>query len=426
MTTKSSNDGWAFNSPLRQALTGVPSTPSGNGETSRRNASAGGSNGRRAPQLTDDRRRRLESLLDGLTSGKGIRHAVMGVRSLDGSFDWAGARGSADADGTPMRTDTPYYVASIDKMFTSAVTLKLWERGELDLDASIGEYLDAPIVTGLHRLGGYDRSAEITVRHLLSHTSGLASYVEDRPKGGRSLFETMVAEGDRAWAIDDVARSVRDGLKPHFEPQPQSAGKQRVRYCDTNFALLHAIIESVTGRPLHEVFEIELFEPLGLADTWMAGRPRAGTRPLERATLWAGDRTLEIPLGMRSMGALYSTLDDQHRFLAGLVSGQVFAQPATFALMTGRWNRFGLPRDAATLRAPSWPIQYGLGIKRFQVPRFHTGGKTMPELFGHSGSTGTWLFYSPELGVTVAGALDQAMAGAVPYRFLPRVMAALA
>lgn len=367
---------------------------------------------------------RLDAMLDELAARKGIPHAVLGIASQDGSFSWAGARGSADAAGTPMLTTTPYYLASIDKLFTATTVLRLWERGELDLNSSIGEYLPSSVVTGLHPSASGDRTPKITVRNLLSHTSGLASYLEDRPEGGSSLFQELVEGGDRSWGTEDVADRVRAGLKPHFEPQPTSGKRQRIRYSDTNFALLQAIIERVSGLPLHEAFGAELFRPLQLEETWLAGHPRAGTTP--PAALWAGGEPLERPSALRSLNAIYSTLADQHKFLAALVSGRAFSRAETFSEMTSRWNRFGLPFDAAALRAPSWPIQYALGIMRFQVPRFLNGGQPMPELIGHSGSTGTWAFYSPELRLTVVGAVDQAMAGAVPYRFLPKLMSVLA
>jgi hypothetical protein len=77
------------------------------------------------------------------------------------------------------------------------------------------------------------------------------------------------------------------------------------------------------------------------------------------------------------------------------------------------------------MRAPSWPIEYGLGIKRFRLPRWLSGPAPMPALFGHSGSTGTWLFHCPDLDLVLAGTISQVTAGAVPYRFLPRVLAEL-
>lgn len=129
--------------------------------------------------------RRLERLLDALAASRGVPHAVLAVEATDGSFRWAGARGDARPGGPPMRVDTPYYIASIDKMFTAVAVLQLAERGRLRLDEPIAAYLPGALTSGLHRLDGRDRSDEITVRHLLSHTSGRASYLEDAPKGGR-------------------------------------------------------------------------------------------------------------------------------------------------------------------------------------------------------------------------------------------------
>ena len=111
-------------------------------------------------------------------------------------------------------------------------------------------------------------------------------------------------------------------------------------------------------------------------------------------------------------------------FLRALVRGEVFADPATLGLMTSRWIRFGFPRDMAALRGPGWPIRYGLGMMRFRfrVPRVRTPDGEVPELIGHSGSTGSWLFWCPQLDLFLSGTVDQATAGAVPFRFVPGLL----
>jgi hypothetical protein len=78
----------------------------------------------------------------------------------------------------------------------------------------------------------------------------------------------------------------------------------------------------------------------------------------------------------------------------------------------------------AALRAPGWPIRYGLGMMRFRfrIPRVRTPGGEVPELIGHSGSTGSWLFRCPQLDLFLSGTVDQATAGALPFRFLPRLL----
>jgi D-alanyl-D-alanine carboxypeptidase len=85
-----------------------------------------------------------------------------------------------------------------------------------------------------------------------------------------------------------------------------------------------------------------------------------------------------------------------------------------------------LQLDRAALRQPSWPIEYGLGIMRFRLPRFLTPFRPMPEVVGHTGSTGTWLFHAPEPDLHLAGAVSQITAGAVPFKVVPRILRAVA
>jgi CubicO group peptidase (beta-lactamase class C family) len=366
--------------------------------------------------------RRLRATLHNLVTRQDVPHAILAAQSGDGAFRWIGAAGEADADGSPMRRDTPFHIASIDKLYTAAVIMQLYEGRRVDLNASIASYLPQSLIGGLHRIGGVDYTNHITVRNLLGHTSGLADCFEDRPKGGRSLMERLFQEGDMEWNIEDLMRRVRDELSPHFPPQASDSARQRVRYSDTNYQLLIAIIESVTEKPIQQVYEDMLFHPLELRHTWLFGLSAPHQATATPATIWFEDRPVDLPLALRSFPSVYSTVDDQLKFLLALVRGELFNDTATLALMRERWNRFWLPRDAATLRAPSWPIEYGLGIMRFRLPRLFTGMRQMPAVIGHTGSTGAWLFYCEELDLLLAGTVDQATAGAVPYRVVPRLL----
>lgn len=87
---------------------------------------------------------------------------------------------------------------------------------------------------------------------------------------------------------------------------------------------------------------------------------------------------------------------------------------------------FGVPLDRAALRAPGWPIEYGLAIKRFRLPRVFNAFQRMPAVVGHTGSTRTWLFHCPERDLYLAGAVNEVTAGAVPYRVVPRALRLLA
>jgi D-alanyl-D-alanine carboxypeptidase len=352
-----------------------------------------------------------------------LRHSLVAVERDDGSLRWLRAAGDAQPSGNPMAADTPYFIASIDKLFNAAIALRLTEQGRLALEAPIQTYLPQALIRGLHRLRGVDHSERITVRHLLSHTSGLPDWLEDRKAGGRPFVDSLLTHGDRSVSLEDIVAMVRD-LPAHFAPQDPSVGRPRIRYSDSNFVLLVAIIESVTGESLVRVHERLLLQPLGMTRTWFAGRSAPVDPVVEPAALHAEGRPLQVPQLMRSIWGIYSTAADQLRFMRALTNGEIFADPATFQLMQ-RWNRFGLPLDRAALRLPGWPIEYGLGLMRFQLSRMFTRFRRLPAVLGHTGSTGTWLFHCPEWDLFLAGAVNEVSAGAVPYRVVPAILDAV-
>ena len=382
-------------------------------------------------QASDNLTDRLQGLLETLRSRKTIHHAVLAIESEDRSLRWIGAVGDAGPDRAPMRENTPFFIASVDKLFTATAVLKLCERSQIVLDERISTYLPRSSIERLHRLRGVDYTADITVRHLLSHTSGLPDWLVDRPRHGLSVIQRVVDSGDFSMRLDDLIDIARTQLTPHFPPQPLEAQRQKARYSDTNFILLIAIIEAVSGRPLHDVYDEFFFKPLALRHTWLAGRSEPLEPTPEPAQLWFKDERLEIPLLMRSTWAIYSTVADKLRFLRALTDGSVFDNPPTFASMQRRWNRFGVPLDLAALQLPSWPIEYGLGIMRFHDPLLgflrHLPRKIVPiypapPVIGHTGSTGSWLFHCPSMKLMLSGTVDQANAGALPFRLTPRIL----
>jgi D-alanyl-D-alanine carboxypeptidase len=364
----------------------------------------------------------LERALARVVGRRGIRHAVLAVESGDRALSWIGAAGEARPDGPPMRSDTPFHYASVTKLYTAVAVMQLCERGRVDLDAAIPTYLSPALAAGLHRLDGVDHSGAITVRHLLSHTSGLPDYFLDAPEGDSSYTDRIV-QGDFGYTIEDVVSRVRR-LVPYFPPQDPDSRRQRARYSDTNFVLLGAIVEAVTGRSFQQVVEAEILRPLGLHDTWFAGHPPGGpARPT--AAMWSGDAVLAVPEAMASMapeGGLVGTAADALDFLRALTRGAPFQHEETLGHVLARWNRFGLPRDRAAIMAPGWPIEYGLGIERFRLPPLLGAGRRTPTFIGHSGASGSWLFWCPDHDLYLAGTVDQTTAAGVAYRLLPRIV----
>lgn len=365
---------------------------------------------------------RLETLLSRLSSRRGVRHVVLGASSMQGDWRWSGAVGDASS-GVAMHTETPWFLASVTKLYVTSIVMLLQEDGLVDLEAPVAEYLPGEITEGLHVIDGVDYTEQITPLHLLGHSSGLPDSLDERPAGEPSLIERALDEGDRAWSLEEAIAHAKDRLTPHFPPSDPASDRPRIRYSDTNFQLLMMMAEEVAGGSISEIYRRRIFSPLGLRHTWLPG-----TDPIEPtarpASVWLGDKDLMArPNALRSSKDLFSTVDDVLGFGRALFTGQVFHRASTVERLWRRFNRFGFPLGAAALRAPSWPIEYGLGVMRFAVGRLLAGGMRIPPVIGHTGSTGSWLWYCPQLSLLLAGTVDQGKAVTAPFRLVPRALA---
>lgn len=354
---------------------------------------------------------RLTEVLENFAAQRGIHHANVALANGDGKQHWSAAAGPAGADGRPPRPDAPFFIASVTKRFIITLVLQAYERGELDLDAPIGDYLPAETITGLHVLRGTDRTAAITVRHLASHTSGLPDHFEKR-REGPGLYELLTAGQDRSWSFEDMVRTTREQQRPHFKPQDLTAARQKARYSDTGFQLLIRIMETVTGRSFADLLTERILGPLGLEHTWLPGH-----RPPDPATpapspLYAKQRRVELASMIESSNDLFSTTGDLLAFQRALLEGGLFSDARSLDLLTERRNRL---RNVPVLG-------YGLGTMFFRVGRLTAPRRRPVTLIGHSGATGTWLFHCPELDLHLVGTADQTKGQALPFRFMMRCL----
>ena len=168
-----------------------------------------------------------------------VRHRVLGSSLLLQSGEQTAQVHTTVNDPRHVaQEDTMYRVASITKMATALVTLMCVDDGLFTLDTPIVDLL--PATAHSHVLSG------MTVRHLLSHTSGL----QDLPAMDKAL-----REGDTFDAVLEADR-IHVG-------QPG----EKMEYCNFGFGLLGCILENVTGQCISELFRVRLFEPLGMRAT---------------------------------------------------------------------------------------------------------------------------------------------------------------
>lgn len=361
---------------------------------------------------------KLQGILNGMARVRYANHALLAIESMDGSFHWSGATGMAHPDGTPMGTSIPFWIASVTKLYIAAAVLKLHEQGQLSIYEKMTSYLPRSLTEGLNRTkDGVDLSGEITLLHLLNHSSGIPDYLEIHQKGKKSLWDSILEDGDRSWSIEDSMQLVRNADRPLFRPQEMGAKKRKSRYSDTNFQLLIAIIENVTGKSLQEVFEEMFYKPLNLEKTYLPSTSASKNFPAA-ATVWYKDQAVDIPYALESARDLISTADELIIFMRALIRGDIFDDPATAGLIQSNWNRFGFLLSPV---APGWPIEYGLGMMRFQMPPVFSLFRSFPELRGHTGVSSAWLFYCPEIDMIITGTVSQLTAVAVPFKTVPKI-----
>jgi len=271
----------------------------------------------------------------------------------------------------PMRPDTLFDLASISKLFTTVAALQLVERGLIDLDAPVTEYIPE---------FGNNGKETITVRMLLTHTSGLPAFAP--------LWRDYPTPEARIAAV--YASPLAPGATP---------GGQYI-YSDLGLITLGKIVEEVTGRPLDEVVAASITEPLGMRDTGY--RPDPALRYRIAAT---EDQTYA------GRGMVWGEVHDENAWALGGVAGHagVFSTAADLAILCqtllngGIWRGTRILRES-TVRAmlvnynaalePSFPeSDRGLGFELNK--HWYMGPLASPVTFGHTGFTGTSIVIDP-------------------------------
>jgi len=331
--------------------------------------------------------------------GKGnIYNLVAAVQSHNRSIDFVGAAGIADpATGAAMTPNTPYFIASVTKMYTAAIVLRLYEEKRVDLNAPISEYLPASLTRAIHVYKGTDYGDQIKVFNLIDQSSGLADHEADKPRGGKSVLDELKAGHDRAIDTAEAMEIVRN-LSPHFAP----SARGKAYYSNANYRLLGAIIESVTGKPMATNFKEMLCVPLGLQHTYLfdGAAPRSGEAP---ATIYLKNAPANVPKYLASNisdGGLVSTAAESVIFLRAFFEGQLFDKTLFERMMN--WNSI------------FFPLRYGYGLMYFQLPRFFWPSP-LPGFIGHSGSTGSFAFTCPSRSMYLAGTVNQIASPAKPF-----------
>lgn len=289
--------------------------------------------------------------------------AAWSVGTAAGPLDrgWTGTR---SWDGPALDGDELWDLASVTKPVVGLAVMVLAERGALDLADRVADHL--PRYRG-------SPCGELTLHHLLAHTSGLP--------GGVPLYREHPTREGLLGAL---------GRLP-----PRAAPGTRVEYSSQGFMLLGLVAEAAAGQPLRELTRETVCAPLGMADTCFvpdtAGRARAVATEYcgWRGRVVVGevhDENAAVLGGVAGHAGLFAPLADMERLGRALTGGaRALLRPESFALMTA-CHTDGLPLR----RAMAWQAQDPVGSP--------VGGSFGPDAFGHTGFTGTSIWTDPATG----------------------------
>lgn len=306
----------------------------------------------------------------------------------------------------PMTRDTIVRVYSMTKIVTTVAALILVEEGRLRLADPIATWLPAlkapQVFTGGTAAAPQLEPAArpITIRHLLTHTSGLAY----------GLAESPVDDLYRARAIFTSATS--DAFVEKIATLPLIAQPGERFYYGVNTDLLGIIVEKVSGQPLGDFMQARLFGPLGMVDTAFsvpAGKrdrlarlyQRDGQKPLaatEESPTGPGDAAIPYPdprgrLFHSGGGGLFSTADDYARFAQMLLDGGSLAG----VRILGRKTVATMTSDQTARLPKGTPSHEGFGFG-VSVRLDHGGGAPAASIgeFGWSGAATTLVNIDPQ------------------------------
>jgi uncharacterized protein YbbC (DUF1343 family)/CubicO group peptidase (beta-lactamase class C family) len=281
-------------------------------------------------------------------NGRVVYRKAFGMRSLEPTRE-------------AMTVDTIFDMASLTKCVATTISvMQLMEEGKIRLNDPVSAYLPEFAQNG---------KQDITIRELMTHTSGLAPDLDlSTPWSGREAAFRMA-----------------------MEQKPENPPGTRFVYSDINFETLGFIVEKVSGMPLNEYALKHVFEPLGMRHTRFlppdAWKPLiAPTQYDENGKMLRGvvhDPTARRMGGVAGHAGLFSTADDMAVFAQKLLTGhRVLSREAIEKMSTPQ-----TPANAPSMRGLGWDIDSPFASNR---------GELLPVgSFGHTGFTGTSLWVDP-------------------------------
>lgn len=256
----------------------------------------------------------LDSALSTLAARSRAPGAVAAIYR-DGRITEMFAWGGADcAGGGTANALAAYEIGSISKQVTAVALLQLWEQGRVDLDAPVGNYLDSIP----------DAWRRVTLRQLLTHTSGVPDYEE---AATYAIYETTPTPAEVYATVS--------GRPLDFEPGTKWS------YSNTGYFLLSLVVQRVSGEPFGTYLRRHVFDPNGMHQSFMGGYPAPDPVPLAQGCRpGEGEGAARIPVrpiteaSTFGAGGVRSTLEDWAHWDDALADGRLLSDSGMQQLLT--------------------------------------------------------------------------------------------
>lgn len=277
-------------------------------------------------------------------------------------------------------SNEPFHIASIGKLFTSVLIGMLIDEGKLNLDDKVINHQSDSILENLFKFNDVDYREEITVKQLITHTSGSADYFDGKVMSGRKFTDIVTSEPDSFWTPIDLLNFTRENQKPNSAPSIYY-------YSDTGYILLGLLIEKISGKSFHKNLHEKIFNPMNMDDSYLMfySEPEIKDKKAIRKIMFNKiDITNFKSLSCDwSGGGIISTPVDLVKFIKALSSGKLVSK-----------SYLNFMEDCPyKFRAG---IYYGGGMMEIRFGDFLIFLRGLPKLKGHIGILATHTYYDPQ------------------------------
>ncbi|CAN5348859.1 N/A [soil metagenome] len=327
--------------------------------------------------------------LESVAAG-GIAQGLPGVNLLvsfdDGEIHTATAGVSSIELDTPLSLDDRFRIYSITKTFTAIITLQLVEERLITLDDVVPQWLDDAEVLAIQDI------QNISIRQLLTHTSGIYDYFDDESPFLTDAFFGPTADWSRVWTPQELlAYAGGSKVTPYFAP---GLGQH---YSNSNYILLGLIIEQATGNTFATELNTRILDPLELTSTAFEGDLPAVTSTVDGYHLIDAE-VLNVTSANLSWawtaGGVTSTVGDLARFADAVFTGSLL-KPDSF-------------NEMFAFEGTSDDVTEGMGVFSVETPYGQVIG-----MDGESAGFSSFMFRIPDAEVTIVALANLAPGGMV-------------